>query len=47
MTFDLRSSGMLRSAEWYPFTDVSGQRVDSIFKDKEVQEEKDLDFLTF
>jgi hypothetical protein len=39
---DLRSSGILRSVEWYICTDVSGQLIGPTFKDQEVQE----DFLT-
>jgi hypothetical protein len=38
--WDLRSSGILRSVEWWSFTDVSGQPVGIIFKCQEVQEEK-------
>ena len=37
---DLLSSGILLSVEWQLLTDVSGQRIDPIFKDQEVQEEK-------
>jgi hypothetical protein len=33
-TQDLRSSGMLRSVEWYFCTDVSGQPIVPIFKMK-------------
>jgi hypothetical protein len=32
---------MLRSVEWQYFTDVSGQRIGTICKGQEVQEEKE------
>ena len=38
--WDLRFYGILRSVEWWSFTDVSGQRVGPIFKGQEVQGEK-------
>jgi hypothetical protein len=37
--WDLRSSGMLRSTDWYLVTDVSGQPIGAIFKGQEVQDE--------
>jgi hypothetical protein len=40
LSWDLRSSGVLRSVEWQSFTDVSGERIGPIFKGQEVQEEK-------
>jgi len=33
----LTSSGMLRSVDWYLFTDVSGQPIDAIFKSKKLR----------
>jgi hypothetical protein len=41
-------SEILRSVEWWSFTDVSGPRIGAIFKGQEVQEEKhncESDFL--
>jgi hypothetical protein len=35
---NLRSSGILRSVVWYLFSDVSGQRIDPLFKGQEVQQ---------
>jgi hypothetical protein len=37
-------SVLRRSVEWYLFTDVSGQRIVSILKGKEIQEENHFDF---
>jgi hypothetical protein len=39
-TWDLRSSRVLRSAEWYFLTNVSGHRIGPIFKVQEIPEEK-------
>ena len=39
MNWVLRSSGILRSAEWQFRTDVSGQPIGSVFKSQEVQED--------